>query len=1030
VSHDYCQYYVFLVNIMTLNAVTKPRLNHFHKFAEFIRYMEKDLLTSGLDELGKNLEGELKYDLITRTIYSTDASVYKELPVAVIYPKGESDIRNILFFATKNRIGVTLRAAGTSLAGQVVSSGIVVDISRYMNKILEINKDEMWAKVEPGVVLDELNLKLKETGLFFGPETSTSNRCNLGGMVGNNACGSHSVIYGSTRDHILELKTILSDGSDAIFGPVDKKMFEEKCKIDNLEGEIYRNTKKLFDDKLNKESIKSDYPDPKIPRRNTGYALDLLLDSDIFDDKSKRQFNFCKLLAGSEGTLAVITQIKLNLVPLPPPNKALVCIHHKERNEAFKANLIALKYFPTAVELTDNRILELTKDNISQKNNRFFIVDNPGAITIVEFARKTPQEIDKVTSDMINELKSVGYGYAYPIIKGKEMAKVWELRKAGLGILGNMRGDAKPVSLMEDTAVRVDHLPDYIDDVDKMLAFYGKDSVYHAHIGTGELHIRPVLNLKDPSDVALFRTIGMETAKLIRKYRGSLSGEHGDGRLRGEFIPIILGEKNYGLIKEVKKCWDPNGILNPGKITETPQMNTFLRHKPGIMTPKVETVFDFSSTDGIIRAAEKCNGSGDCRKSKTIGGVMCPSFMATSDEKHSTRGRANILQEFLVKEDSDPWNHKEIYEILDLCLGCKGCKSECPSGVDIAKIKSEFLQHWHDRHGISLRTRIIAHISALNQAGSYIPSIYNFFLKNRVFSGILKRSIGIAKARSIPLIYRTTLKKWIKKNLSKHNPENPVGSLYLFIDEFTNYNDTEIGIKSIQLLTALGYEIRIAEHGDSARTFLSKGLVRRAKKIIIKNISSLSGKISDEIPLVGIEPSALLGFRDEYPELAGDEFSESAKKIAANCYLLEEFIVKEFKAGKIRRNAFNKNKVDILLHAHCQQKAISSSSCSIEMLLIPENYSVREIASGCCGMAGSFGYEKEHYELSNKIGEMVLFPEIRVSADNVIIAAPGTSCRHHIKDGTGRLALHPIEVLYIALGKKSGDKIVASQASS
>jgi FAD/FMN-containing dehydrogenase len=529
--------------------------------------MDSDNFIRRLKELGKSLEGDLKYDTIYRTIYSTDASDFKARPAAVIYPKDEEDIKKVFRFASENKTGVTMRAAGTSLAGQVVSTGIIVDISRYMNRILEVNPAEKWVMVEPGVVLDELNIYLKKSGLFFGPETATSNRCNLGGMVGNNSCGSHSVIYGSTREHLISLRTVLSDGSIAEFSPIGKHEFDNKCRLNNLEGSIYRNIKKIFDDPENRKRIIEDYPDPLIPRRNTGYALDILLDSELYNDKSDKKFNFCKLLAGSEGTLAAVTRIKLNCVPLPPAHKALVCIHHKERNEAFQANLIALKHGPAAVEMTDNRILELTKDNLSQRKNRFFLVGDPGAITIVEFARESKEELDSATSGLINELIKAGYGYAYPIVTGKDISKVWALRKAGLGVLRNMKGDAKPVSLIEDAAVRVDQLAGYVSDLEKLLAKYGKDSVYHAHIGTGELHVRPVLNLKDTKDSELFRTIGFETAHLVKKYRGSLSGEHGDGRLRGEFISIILGEHNFSLLKEVKRTWDPEGIMNPGKIT-------------------------------------------------------------------------------------------------------------------------------------------------------------------------------------------------------------------------------------------------------------------------------------------------------------------------------------------------------------------------------------------------------------------------------------------------------------------------------
>jgi len=977
--------------------------------------MENDTLLSGLDLLGSSLEGDLKHDTITRTIYSSDASVYREVPLAVAWPRNESDIRKIVAFALREKIALTMRAAGTSLAGQVVSSGIIVDISRYMKSILEINEEEMWVRVEPGVVLDELNMVLKEKGLFFGPETSTSNRCNLGGMVGNNACGSHSLVYGSTRDHTIELRTVLSDGSSAVFGPLDKESFEKKCLAPGLEGSLYNGIKKVLEDPVNRKEIIDGYPDPKIPRRNTGYALDLLLDSNVFNKESRKPFNFCELIAGSEGTLAIVTEIKLNLVQLPPRNKALVCIHLKERNDAFLTNLIALKYFPSAVEMMDDRILDLTENNISQRGNRFFLEGKPGSIVIVEFEKETSDDLEKAISDMINELKSIPYGYAYPVVRGRDISKVWALRKAGLGVLANMKGDPKPVSLIEDTAVNVEHLPAYIADFEKMLSAYGKDVVYHAHIGTGELHIRPVLNLKDPADVELFRTLGFETAKLVKKYRGSMSGEHGDGRLRGEFIPLVIGEHNYNLLKEIKKIWDPENILNPGKITDTPPMNTSLRYIPGKKIPQIQTIFDFSSTEGILRAAEKCNGSGDCRKTKVIGGTMCPSFMATGEEKDCTRARANILREFLDKDESNPWDHKEIYEILELCLSCKGCKSECPSGVDIAKLKAEFLQHWYDKHRVPLRTILVAYITTVNRIGSLAPPVFNFFVRNKVTSGLFKKILRIAGQRSIPALYKFTFRNWAGKNLKLINPSDPKGKVCLFVDEFTNFNDTAIGISTVLLLTKLGYRVSIERHGESARTYLSKGFIRTAKKIACDNIKKLSGIISKDMPLIGIEPSAILGFRDEYPELADAEIKDDALRIATNSFMVDEFISREYRAGRITSAAFAETGSEVLLHAHCQQKAVSSSSFTIEMLSIPKNFKVREIPSGCCGMAGSFGYEKEHYELATRIGEMVLFPEVRAAGSDVIIAAPGTSCRHHIKDGTGRIAMHPAEILYRVL---------------
>jgi FAD/FMN-containing dehydrogenase/Fe-S oxidoreductase len=979
--------------------------------------MESDIRYSLFDTLKNDLEGDLQYDTVTRIIYSTDASVYKEKPLAVVWPRNKSDLKKVLSFANREKLSITLRAAGTSLAGQVVSAGIIVDISKYMKKIIEINKEEMWVRVEPGVVLDELNIELKKYGLFFGPETSTSSRCNIAGMVGNNSCGSHSVIYGSTRDHLLGLKTLLSDGSEAEFGPLNRASFEEKCLLQNLEGEIYRFIRELLNNETNRKNIVDGFPEPAVPRRNTGYALDLLLNNEVFNASSDQPFNFCKLLAGSEGTLAITTEIKLNLVKLPPAQKALVCIHLEKRNDAFSANLIALKYKPAAVEMMDNKILALTENNISQRNNRFFLEGKPAAIVIVEFARDKSEELDSVISELIAELKSAGLGYAFPVVKGKDITKIWDLRKAGLGVLTNMKGDPKPVSLIEDTAVDVRKLPFFVNDFEKVLSHYGKEVVYHAHIGTGELHIRPILNLKDPADVELFRILGLEMAKLVKRYRGSMSGEHGDGRLRGEFIPIIIGDYNYELLRKLKKCWDPQNVLNPGKITDTPPMNSSLRYIPGISTPEPETIFDFSETAGIVRAAEKCNGSGDCRKTMIIGGTMCPTFMATGEEKNCTRARANILREFLNDSNNNPWDHKEIYDILDLCISCKGCKSECPSGIDVAKMKAEFLQHWYDKHGIPLRTLLIAYISTINKAGSLFPGLFNFFVRNKFTSGMIKKTIGFAGERSIPLLYRVTLKKWIKKNLDSINPEKPIGTLCLLVDEFTNYNDTEAGIAAIKLLTALGYKVITVPHYESTRTFLSKGLIRRARKTIRKNIIVFKDIISEHLPLIGIEPSAILGFRDEYPELAGEDLRTAAESLSHNSFMIDEYIANEFRAGRIKRESFSEKETNIILHAHCQQKAVSSSLPTIEMLSIPLNFKVKEIPSGCCGMAGSFGYEKEHYELSNKIGEMVLFPEIRNADKNSVIAAPGTSCRHQIKDGTGKKALHPVEILYSALLK-------------
>ncbi len=971
-----------------------------------------------LNSLKETIEGDVFIDELTRIIYSTDASAYKEMPQAVVWPKTENDIKKLIHFAKENKTSLIPRGAGTSLAGQVVGSGIVVDISKYFTKIVEINEKEKWVRVQPGVVLDELNLFLKKYDLFFGPETSTSNRCVIGGMIGNNACGAHSIIYGSTRDHTLELKTILSDGSEAIFKALGQEEFQKICDGDTLENKIYRNIQEILTNPENQKEIIEQYPDHSLKRRNTGYALDLLLETNIFKNTDNK-FNFCNLICGSEGTLAFVTEIKLNLVSLPPKEKSVICAHFKTKEEAFKANLIALKYNPGAVELMDDNILKLTAGNIEQLKNRFFVKGDPAAILIIEFERKTKDEIIQIAKNLEKEIINAGYGYHFQLVWGEEIDKIWALRRAGLGLLSNMTGDAKPVSLIEDTAVNVELLPEYLNDFEKLLKKYKKECVYHAHIGSGELHLRPILNLKNKEDVELFHTIGLEVTRLVKKYKGSLSGEHGDGRLRSEFIPLMLGNKIYDLLKQVKNTWDPLNIFNHGKITDSVRMNTFLRYKPGQVTKELNTVFSFKNVEGIIRAAEKCNGSGDCRKTVIIGGTMCPSYMATRDEHHVTRARANVLREFLTNSTKkNPFNHKEIYEILDLCLSCKACKSECPSSVDVAKLKAEFLQHYYDSHGIPLRSRLIAYISTLNKMGAIFPKLFNLLLENKIISNLFKKIFKFAKVRSIPLLYKTTFKKWLKKNLDKLNLKVKGNkNAYLFIDEFTNYNDVEIGIKTVKLLNKLGYKLFVTNHSVSGRTFISKGLIRTAKKIANKNIRIFKDLINENMPLIGIEPSAILSFRDEYPDLAYDDLIESAQKIAENCFLIDEFLVNEFENKQFSNDVFNSETRLVKLHGHCQQKAIGSVIPTLKMLSIPENYHAEEIPSGCCGMAGSFGFEKEHYDISMRVGELVLFPEIRNISKDVIIAATGTSCRQQIKDGTGRSAFHPVEILYDALIK-------------
>jgi FAD/FMN-containing dehydrogenase/Fe-S oxidoreductase len=961
-----------------------------------------------------SLKGSFYNDAVHTTLYATDASAYREKPSGVAYPANNDDIRKLIRFAQESGITLIPRAAGTSLAGQVVGKGIVVDVSKHMTGILELNVNEKWVLVQPGVVLDELNKYLEPYGLFFGPETSTSNRCMIGGMVGNNACGSHSILYGSTRDHLLEITAFLSDGSEVQFKTISRDEFLRKCEGDALENEIYRTVKDILSDKKNQSEILQEYPDKNLHRRNTGYAIDLLLDTNPFTVGAD-DFNFCKLVAGSEGTLVFVTAVKLNLVDLPPKNKAVMAMHCHTLEEAFDANLIALKYQPGAVELMDKTILELTKGNIEQQKNRFFLQGEPEAILIIEFARDTQEEIEDICNRMEQEFRSLNYGYHYPVISGKDIAKIWNLRKSGLGVLSNMKGDAKPVSLIEDTAVHVTKLPAYMADIRLLMEKYKLSCVFHAHIGSGELHLRPVLNLKSPEDVKLFRVIGREVALLVKKYGGSLSGEHGDGRLRGEFIPLMIGDHNYQLLRQIKQVFDPKGIFNPGKITDTPAMDTSLRYEPSAPEKDIPTYFDFSADGGILRSIEKCNGAGDCRKSEIIGGIMCPSYQASRNEENTTRARANILREYLThSEKKNPFDHPEIYQVLDLCLSCKGCKSECPSNVDMSKLKAEFLQHYHDAHGVPLRSWLIAHIARINRFASWFPGLTNLILSR----GFMMSALGFAKERHLPELQKQTFEVWYSKHYQSLKQEanlHQEKKVMLFNDEFTNYYDVKAGIATVSLLMKLGYDVALAPLKESGRTFISKGLLRKARNIAEKNISKISYLIAENTPLIGIEPSALLTFRDEYPELVRENLRSDAKHIAANTFLIDEFISLEYVKGHIERNQFTNRKVTIALHGHCQQKAIATTQSTISMLSIPENYEVREIPSGCCGMAGSFGMEKEHYALSMQIGELKLLKQVRGLPETTLICASGTSCRQQIKDGAGRKAQHPAEILSEAL---------------
>ncbi len=779
-----------------------------------------------------------------------------------------------------------------------------------------------------------------------------------------------------------------------------------------MEGGIYSLLHTELSSESTKNEIAKEFPKPDIHRRNTGYAVDALLDSDVFSDSS-RHINICNLLCGSEGTLAFTTEIVLMLDELPPPETTLIVAQYNNLSDCLNDVIVAMKHNLYTCELIDDIILDCTRQNKMYESYRFFVEGNPKALLLLELRGTSIKAMEKECDALLKDLRSTGRSYCTAVLTGEEIDMVLELRKAGLGLLGNMIGDKKAVACIEDTAVTLEDLPEYIEEFTALMASYGQTAVYYAHAGAGELHLRPILNLKEKEGVEYFRKITTDVAKLVKKYKGSFSGEHGDGIVRGEFLPFLIGEKNYELIKKIKQVFDPNGILNPGKIVHPKKMDQDLRYKTDREEPDVMTFMDFSDTQGLLRLAENCNGSGDCRKTERASGMMCPSYHATRDEKDSTRGRANVLREVLTNSfGSNTFDSEELKESFDLCLSCKACASECPSNVNIAAAKAEFQYQYHKANKVSFATKLIARSSMYNKRASRFPKLTNWLFRNSITASIIKKIGGIAPERNLPLLSSKCFSKSFKESIKQHVKGKNV---YLFIDEFSNYLDTEIACDALELLTRLGYNVTVIDQLDSARALISKGFLRDAKKVANENIDYLKAKISEETPLLGIEPSAILGFRDEYIRLADNE--SAAKEISNHTYLIEEFIASEIGAGRIKSDQFTSEVKRIKIHTHCHQKALSNQKVTFDMLNLPENYHPTIIPSGCCGMAGGFGYEKEHYKISMKIGALKLFPAIKKSDANVIISANGTSCRHQIKDGTMRTALHPVTVLNKALRK-------------
>ena len=969
-------------------------------------------------------------DSLHKIAYATDASVYREIPYGVAYPETIEDVQELIKIACAKKTHLIPRAGGTSIAGQVVGSGIVVDISKHWNHILEINQEERWARVEPGLVRDELNIALKSYGLFFSPETSTSNRCCIGGMFGNNSCGTHSLIYGSTRHHVMACKGVLADGTRFDTEKIDRTNF--------LLDKILTQLETWAADEKVCNLIEENYPDKSLQRRSCGYAIDEAIEI----VKENPGLALCKLLAGSEGTLAFITEIKVSLDALPPKEIMAVCGHCDTLDKSFEANLVALKHHPTAIELMDGDILELSKGNAEQQKNRFFVEGDPAALLITELRADTREELDAQAEKLEKDLLDSGLVYLNTRVYGADVQKVWALRKAGLGILGGMKGDAKPMGVIEDTAVAPKYMPAYMKDFQEMTKRLRANVVYYGHISTGELHLRPIINLKTKDGQTLFRNLATETAQLVKKHRGSISGEHGDGRLRGEFIKMLYGDETYELMRQVKHCWDPEGMFNLHKIVDTLPMDSMLRFdinqqydiEKRLGSDKTyfnwKSAFDEcrapgatgakSQMNALMCSIEQCNGAGDCRKSNLIGGTLCPAYKVSGDELNTTRARANVLREILTRGG----DYQQVKEELDSCLACKGCKSECPSNVDMTRLRAEVLQHYYDEHGTPFRSFMVARMAQIEQLGALVRPLYNFFASWSLSSNLIKKVISFSSERQIPSLSRYSMRKLVAKEQAQYRIARPKKKVYLFADEFTNLQEAELGLTFAKLMMQLGYKVEIPKHVESGRAAVSKGCLKYAKRFAVKNVQLLKDKVSESHPLIGIEPSCILSFRDEYPDLVPAEMRQEALVLGKNCLLYDEFLMKEIAEGNISTDYFENAKMEIWLHGHCHQKALVGVDKTAKVLdTLLAGAKVNVIPSGCCGMAGSFGYEKEHYKTSLEIGEMVLFPAVRKAVEEAndmpaIVAAPGTSCRQQILDGTGVKAVHPIEILYRLLKNK------------
>jgi FAD/FMN-containing dehydrogenase/Fe-S oxidoreductase len=942
-------------------------------------------------ELATELRGDVRFDTVSRALYSTDASVYQIPPLGVALPRSREELRRIVQICARLNCPITMRGGGTSQAGQAIGAGLIVDTSKYLNAILELNVQERWVRVEPGVVLDELNTHLRPHGLRFAPDVSTASRATIGGMMANNSSGARSVMYGKTVDHVIEQEVVLSDGSEATFAPVTDAELASKCVGDTLEARCYRTVVELAT--THRDEIDRRFP--KVLRRVGGYNLDTCTPG--------RPFNLARLMVGSEGTLGVVLSAKLNLVPLPHA-KAVLAIQFEHLLESLEATPIILRHTPSAVEVMDKSILDHTRSSAALEALRqSFIEGDPGALLCVEFYADRAEDLPPRLAAVERELRDHHLGYRYHhALDAAGQARIWSLREAGLGLSMAMRDDAKSISFVEDTAVAPERLRDYIERFMAIVARHGTTAGVYAHASVGCLHVRPVVNMKTEAGVRQFEAIANDISELVLEFGGALSGEHGDGLVRSPFMAKMFGPVLYDAFRTVKQTFDPHGIFNPGKIVNAPPMTANLRFGANYAARNPPTYFDFAE-GGIAGAIEMCSGLGACRK--TLEGTMCPSYMATRDEQHSTRGRANVLRLTIAgRLGESGLGDRGVYDSLDLCLECRACKAECPVGVDVARFKSEFLADYWQRHGTPLDARVLGNARTVATWGSRLAPLSNWIAGSSPSRTLTERVLGVDRRRRLPTFRRRTLSRRAPR------PKGGQVDALLFNDTFTNHYDPEIGLAAMAVLEAAGVRTTLAPNRCCGRPQISKGLLGKAREMASRNTDALYANAASGTPLVFCEPSCLSAVREDAPALLTGEARRRAERVASASVLFEEFA-----ATIASRFTLRNGPVSILLHGHCHQKSMGLVAPSRVLLARIPGASVVDLDAGCCGMAGSFGYARDHYDVSRAIGERKLFPAVRHKPDGAVVVAAGTSCRHQIADFTGETAVHPAVLLHSLL---------------